>query len=481
MNRTSVQLGLVAAALVILGIVGMAGRDRSGSPVQPLAGGVAAAATMPPTADSPTTSLPPSTTTTTAPTTTTTEVPPARELEIQVFPADVEAATWMTDQAADDGEERETSAGAFTGPVEVRVEADGYRSENMEIPADRDGVVEVWLDPSDQVVDLVTVFDTGSAPKQVAFTPDSAELWVTLLGGSGLEAYDPVTGDLIAGIDLPEAGSVEVIFDRAGDRAYVSQMETASVYEIDVATHRVVRRLQTEGSWTKVMVLSPDEDTLWASNWVSNDVSEFDLATGEMVRRFPTVTTPRGLAVDPAGTKLYIAGYDSGDIETFDLETGENTAIFDSGGAMRHMVADPDAGLIYASDMAKDSVFVIDMATDEVTTLGSTNRLPNTIDLTPDGRVLAVSNRGRNNPESYYLPGPEWGSVLLLDAETGEILDAIVGGNQPTGLDISTDGRWLAFSDFLDNRVSVFSMPPTQELMAAGGGRGESHRAELTK
>jgi hypothetical protein len=33
----------------------------------------------------------------------------------------------------------------------------------------------------------------------------------------------------------------------------------------------------------------------------------------------------------------------------------------------------------------------------------------NTMDLSPDGKVLYVSNRGENNPRSCYIPGPEWG------------------------------------------------------------------------
>ena len=106
--------------------------------------------------------------------------------------------------------------------------------------------------------------------------------------------------------------------------------------------------------------------------------------------------------------------------------------------------------------------------------------MPNTIDLTPDGRVLYVSNRGRNGA-SYYLPGPEWGSVLAIDTASGKVLDAMVGGNQTTGLDVSADGRLLAFSDFLDNRIHIYAVPPYQRLAAGGGGRAAAHRAELAK
>lgn len=477
MSRAPLQLGLAALALSILawmGALSLSGRT-------PAADLAAAVVTTPTTSDLPTTAPSLNTTTTTTTSTTTTTVAPERQLSIAVLPADAGAVVTLTTASGEEIVVQDGSTTTAAGPLSLVVEADGYRTETIEVPAEAAGEFPVWLDPPDQVVDRRMVFQTGAAPKQVAFTPNGDELWVTLLGGSGLEAYDPLSGDLIAAIDLPEAGSVEVIFDTAGDTAYVSQMETASVYEIDVATHEMRRQLHTEGSWTKVMVLSPDEDRLWASNWVSNDVSEFNLTTGEMVRRIPTVTTPRGLAVDPGATRLYVAGYDVGDIEVIDLATGEGRIIHHSGGALRHLVADPDRGLVYASDMALDTIFVIDTSTDEVTTMGTTDRLPNTIDLSPDGQVLAVSNRGRNNPETYYLPGPEWGSILLLDTGTGAVLDAIVGGNQPTGLDISPDGAWLAYSDFLDNRVTILAVPTTEDLLSGGGGRVGSYRAELTK
>lgn len=415
-------------------------------------------------------------------TTATTRAPDRpRDLSVVVYPSDVDATVTITDAEGGVATGSGSVEARMAGEVTLEATAEGWRSENLLMPAEASGRIEVFLDPPDQVVDRQMVFTTGSAPKQVTFTPDGEELWVTLLAGTGLEIYDPANGELLEALDLPEAGSVEVIFDRAGATAWVSQMETATVYEVDVAERKVVRSLETGGSWTKVMTLSPDESRLWASNWVSNDISEFDLATGSLTRRFSTVNTPRGLALNAEGTRLYVAGYDAGEIAVVDLSSGESRVIHDTGGAMRHLVADPATGLIYASDMARDVILVIDTDTDEVSELTGTDRLPNTIDITPDGRILAVSNRGRNNPESYHLPGPEWGSIILLDTATGERLDAIVGGNQPTGLDISDDGSWLAYSDFLDNRVTVVSLPGTDELLSGGGGRANSYQAEITK
>ena len=432
---------------------------------------------VPPTSADP--AVTSSTTTTTATTITTTAPPAVYHLHLEVEPVVASFTIEGADGSLFTGED--PFDGAVAVPITVSLQADGYNDLTEVIDLDADATFTLWLDRQGQVLHKVTEWTTGPAPKQVAFTPDSREIWVTLLGGSGFEVFDPHTGQRLAAVDLPEAGSVEVIFNAAGTKAYISQMETASVYEVDVASRGVLRRLDTEGVWTKVIVLSPDELTLWAANWVSNDVSEIDLATGEVRRRFTTVTTPRGLYVTPDGARMYVAGFENGEIQVFDLASLESEVIYRSGGAMRHLVGDPERHRVYASDMARAHVLEIDTITNEVTELAAVDRVPNTIDLSPDGRMLFVSNRGRNNSETYYKPGPEWGSVVVVDTATGAYVDALVGGNQTTGLDVSPDGTMLAFSDFLDNRVTVYTIPSYEDLAAGGGGRWETHLREIRK
>jgi len=238
---------------------------------------------------------------------------------------------------------------------------------------------------------------------------------------------------------------------------------------------------QVRGKLAKVLALSPDEKTLYVSNWVSSTVAAIDLATGKTSKRYSTVTTPRGLYVTADGGRLFVAGFENGDIQRIDLQTGEKKILIKTGGAMRHLVGDARKGVLYAGEFSKNEIYVVDLASETVAKLGDTNHRPNTIDLTPDGKVLYISNRGKDNPKSYYIPGPEWGSVLAMDTESGRIFDAIVGGNQCTGLDVSPDGSLLAFSDFLDNTIRVYRLPSYQTLLAGEGGRAETHRAELTK
>jgi YVTN family beta-propeller protein len=331
-------------------------------------------------------------------------------------------------------------------------------------------------------IELPGLITTLGAPKGVSVTHDGSEAWTSILNGPpSIQIFDPRTGEVLGGVDIGEHGAVEIIFNRSGTLAYTSQMETAKCFEIDVATRTVLREFDTGSAWTKWVELSPDEKRLYASNWSGDDVSIIDLETGDLVRRIGVSNTPRGMYATEDGRYLYVAGFDSGHLERIDLESGEVTTLFTGGGALRHIVADETTGRLFISDMADDLVWVHDMATGSTTKFVETDEKPNTIDLTPDGKMLFVSCRGENNEKTYYLPGPEWGSILVFDTTDGRPLDALIAGNQPTALDVSDDGSLLVFSDFLDNRLRVYEIPGYDVFAAAEGGRYDEHFAEIAK
>lgn len=383
-----------------------------------------------------------------------------------------------------------TGEGAVTrtvpaGIARVVVEMAGYNTFTRQLFVDATTTVLVHLDPEGQLVHSLGMIECAGAPKGVALTPDGAEAWTTILNGPpSIEIVDPRTGRVKAELDLGEHGAVEVVFNEAGTRAYASQMETARVFEIDVATHKVLREFPTGSpkNWSKVVELSPDEKTLYVSNWSGDSVSVIDLATGGLAEVIGVADTPRGLYAADDGKTLWVASFDGGMLQKLDLETGEKSRVFTSaGGALRHFAADERTSRLFTSDMARDCVWVTDMRTGATSKFVTTDHKPNTIDLSPDGKVLFVSCRGANNPVSYNIPGPEWGSILLFDAASGRPLDAVVGGNQCTALDVSDDGTLLVFSDFLDDRLRVYEVPPYATLAAGGGGRWERHLVDIRK
>lgn len=383
-------------------------------------------------------------------------------------------------------------SGSFKGVIPAGkttfwVTASGCRTVKRTLFVDSPTSITEWLDPKGQLVNKLGVFDSVPAPKGVAVTPDGRQAWVTaLVTQPSIAAYDPRTGKVLGTIDLGKNGAVEVLFSKDGRRAYASQMQSASVYEIDTRTFKVLRNFKTGSAWTKIVALSPDGKRLYAANWSGDDISEIELNTGKLVRRMPTVDTPRGMWPTADGKQLFVAGFGEnsyvGRLAVIDLESSESTLLFQKhGSAMRHMVADEPNHRLFTSDLGNDCIWVTDMRTLKTRRFVTTDHCPNTIDISPDGKILFVSCRGANNPTSYNLRGPEWGTVLLFDTRKGKPLDAIVGGNQCTALDVSDDGKVLVFSDFLDAKVRIYEVPPYDVLARGNGGRYKAHFAEVVK
>ena len=324
--------------------------------------------------------------------------------------------------------------------------------------------------------------DREGGPKAVLVDAAAGELWVAMLvGPPALRIHDLATGQQKAAIELGELGAVEFAVSKDGDRVYVSQLESSTIFEIDRSARTVLREFPAGGDWPKILELSADGSALFSSNWTGGTVTRIDLTSGLVADSYEVGEVPRGLYATADGRSLFVAGFGDGDLRRIELETGKVEVIHDSTGALRHIVADEERGVLYVSDLRHAKILRVDLETLAVTEWASTRPKPNTIHLSPDGRVLFVSCRGPNNPESYLDPGPEWGAVLLLDTATGELLDAIVGGNQPTGLDLSADGSLLVFSDFIDNRLNLYDVPGSAELAAGGGGRASSYREDLIK
>ncbi len=490
--RTRLVVGI--AALAAVGGVFVAS-ERIGE-ASPSASSATRPAILPSTSSTATTTLAAITTTgatsfvaptTTAPATTpsTTSTIPVAQRKTHVLKVTTKPIAATVIVTGPDGQ-AQTAQSPFTavvaeGDTTFKITAPGWADQAETISITADTQVTRWLNPPEQLHHKRYETKTGSNPKQVAFTPDSKEMWVTLLGARGLQIFETATGNLATTITLgTKGGAVEVIFTRDGKRAYASQMETATVYEIDTVSKKVLRQFATGGNWTKVLALSSDEATLYAANWVSSDISVIDLRSGMLTKKIPTVKTPRGLSLTPDGLRMYVAGFDGGEIERIDLATDTKTILFRTGGAMRHMAFDVKTNRIFADDMGEATAYVVDLTTEKVSTLAKTDSHPNTIDLSPDGRFLYISNRGENGV-TYSVPGPEWGSVLVIDTTTGKAVDAMVGGNQPTGLDVSPDGKLLAFTDFLDNRLTVLDIPSAETLAASKGGFAGPHRAYIAK
>lgn len=346
----------------------------------------------------------------------------------------------------------------IAGPVEISIAADGMREERYDRFVDAPVTIDAWLDPEGAWLDLQRIYPTGNLPKGAAVSPDGRELWVAELGGPpSVVVHDLFTGERLGALSMPPSGTVEVMFADGGKTLYATQMETGKVFEIDVAARTVSRTALKVGKYPKVCVLSADGTRLYVANWLDNAVAEIDRATLKVIRRFPGTHTPRGLYPTPDGRWLYIAGFDDGNLWKVDLESGAVSVAWSGGRNLRHLAS--DGRTLYLSDMGAARIRAYDLQTGAMRALAKVDPNPNTIALSPDGRLLFVSSRGPNGPGGYLTESGIPGALTVIDTISGEVLDRAVAGSQPTALAVSPDGRSVVISDFREDQLRLYAIP----------------------
>ena len=171
---------------------------------------------------------------------------------------------------------------------------------------------------SEAVVEDAVLYNTGSQPKQVLFSPDGSLLIIPLLKGPGFNLISLSDGKSRL-INVPgyaeKQGFVEAVFSPSGERFYVSQMTTGMIH-VFTSSGVYKKSFSSGGKWTKVMALSPDGSIIAVSNWLSNSVTVLNPETGEIIHAIQSQGTeiPRGLAFTPDGGSLVAAFFGSGDI-----------------------------------------------------------------------------------------------------------------------------------------------------------------------
>ena len=346
----------------------------------------------------------------------------------------------------------------------ISFRAEGYRSiqfNSTALPV-RNGITGIKLENEIGILRQIGEYATGIQPKSAYFSPDGQRLFVPLLGQHGIDVFQVTNRRLsferrltVPGSNI--AGFVEALCDERRRELWVSNMTENKVHIYNLDTLEYKTSLATGGVYPKVIVQSPDGKLTVVSNWVTMNLSVFDSDTKELLRRIPVPGTPRGMAFSPNGQYLYTAIYDEAVIAVVDMNQNRVTARYrfhQGTGAARHVIYRDNK--LYVSDMYQGTVNILNASTGALLHSRRVGFNINTIVISPDGRYIFASSRGRNNPQDYTIPGPDFGAIYMLNAEDLSLEERVWGRNQPTGLAVSPDGRYVVFTDFLDANLQFY-------------------------
>ena len=351
----------------------------------------------------------------------------------------------------------------ITGAGTLRFGAETYRSLEYlcgEIPV-KNGLLEIKLEKENGLMKLVGEYSTGIQPKSAYFSPDGKRLFVPLLGQHGIDVFlfdkSMVYEKRLSVPGSAATGFVEALTDEKRRELWISNMEESKVHIFNLDTLEYKLSMGTGGVYPKVITQNPAGNLTVVSNWISKDISVFDSDEKKLLRKISVSGTPRGMAFSPDGRFLYTAIFDEPVIDVIDMTQNKVSAHyrFHKGvGAARHVIYRD--GRLYVSDMYQGTVNILNASTGALIASRYIGSNINTIVLSPDGKRLIASSRGRNNREDYTKPGPEFGAVFILKAVDLSLEEKIWGRNQPTGLAVSPNGRYMVFTDFLDANLELY-------------------------
>jgi YVTN family beta-propeller protein len=204
---------------------------------------------------------------------------------------------------------------------------------------------------------------------------------------------------------------------------------------------------------------------------------------------------PRGLAIDPSGTKLYVADMGNNRIRQVNLATGEvitiagSTVGFSDGvgtaakfDSPRGVAISPDGNTLYIADSDNNRVRAIDLATKQVTTIAG-NGTPGSSDgvgtaakfnfpvglvVSPNNAVLYVVDNRNDRIRAIDLATKEVTTVAGSTRGFNDGVGTAAKFNLPRGIAINPSGTILYVADQYNHRIRAINLATKQTSTVAG-------------
>jgi YVTN family beta-propeller protein len=339
---------------------------------------------------------------------------------------------------------------------------EGYRSKHVRIWVAEDTTVSIKMTlPESWFIHLRTI-PCGLMPKQVTYTPDGTEVIVALLGEQGFERVDAERMVSKEKVIVPgkRSGYVQAVFREGYPEMWITQMETSMVSVYHYPGFELLHQIPANGRFCKVIAFNESQHRALVTNWYSNNLTLLDTQQYCFIKHIPIGKWPRGVVVDNENRYAYIGGFGSGILYQLDCQTWEISNQWHFGGALRDLRMNQAGTLLYISNMGDNRIYEFDLTSFTITRSVTVYNNPNTLRLSPDEQYLLVSCRGPNSPQGYLARSTQPGRIYLIEQASFEILDYIVGGNQPTALDIAPDGKRICFSNFRDHTLEFWELIP---------------------
>ncbi|MEK6407749.1 MAG: beta-propeller fold lactonase family protein [Acidobacteriota bacterium] len=253
----------------------------------------------------------------------------------------------------------------------------------------------------------------GRAPNEVSITRDGRKVFVPLRNDAAIDVVDTTTMKVIDRMKAP-AWPHNTYVSADGRRLYLGSMAGSRITIYDTATHKQINEI-APGDWVRPIALRRDEKLAYVALSKLHGFVVVDLKEGKTIRRVelpalppgtvipPYDTLTHGLALTPDERELYVTSMAGKAVYAFSVPDLKQLAKIDVGRVPNWITISPDGRLVWVSNQLDDTVSAIDPRTKKVVATIPVGHEPK--------RLLAVDvDDARQSSRAIYYPpaGDEW-------------------------------------------------------------------------
>jgi YVTN family beta-propeller protein len=294
------------------------------------------------------------------------------------------------------------------------------------------------------------------APHNITLAPDGRFFYVNLIAAGEVEKYDAVT---FARLGSAQVGlsPAQIAVTSNGATLFVSNFDLTFsqryITEVNAGTMGVVRDIETGGLAPHGVTLSRDESKIYTMNAGSDDISEIDRASGDVLRVFPIVPDsplqpgtkskhePYQGVLSADGTHLFVTCRASAQVRVVDLAAGRVIDSIIVGSRPLILERTPNGSEIWVPNQASESVSIIDASTRTVVaTVSNLKTQPHAVGFRADGATAFVTCENQTGSPDQHHPiegGKFPGYVYVIDVATRTIKHKIEVGAFAAGIAVS--------------------------------------------
>ena len=271
----------------------------------------------------------------------------------------------------------------------------------------------------------------GRSPHEAFFTPNGRELWVTVRGENYVSVIDPAR--------MKETGRIEVangpgmtMFGPDGKYAFVCSSFVPELAVIDVASHKIIKRILQLSPFSPNIAVTPENDEVWIT---LKDVGKVQIYNAKppfdqkAVLDTGPITNHVNFANNRNGKFAYVTIGGTNEVKVFQRgKTPELVATIPTGELPHGIWPSGDGSRVYVALENGEHCAAIDTVTNKVTAnipIGQTTQalvyVPNAVPSGPGTENLMPLGAAANTARLHLEPG----GTALPDAQASVAVNSL--------------------------------------------------------